>query len=287
MAKAKKQIGQTKGVKRQGQFRSSKEDMKLLEKVPATPQTMAAAYKLAFDDLEFMTREELRPVRLQLELLKPELLMQEAGIESTVVLFGGARIPAPGAKTMGKNKRQKENLVAKAHFYEEARKFAALASKQSKKTGYKDFVVCSGGGPGVMEAANKGASELGAPSIGLNIVLPHEQAPNEYVTPELSFQFHYFAIRKMHFLMRAKVITAFPGGFGTLDELFETLTLIQTQRAAPMPVILFGEEFWRKIINFEALADEGTISHKDLDLFKFAETAKQGWDIVKDWWKLK
>ena len=138
-----------------------------------------------------------------------------------------------------------------------------------------------------MEAANQGAMEVGAPSIGLNIVLPHEQAPNEYITPELSFQFHYFAIRKMHFLMRAKVITAFPGGFGTLDELFETLTLIQTQRAAPMPVILFGEEFWRKIINFEALADEGTISPEDLELFKFAETAKEGWAIVKDWWKLK
>ncbi len=138
-----------------------------------------------------------------------------------------------------------------------------------------------------MEAANKGASEVGAPSIGLNIVLPHEQAPNIYVTPELSFQFHYFAIRKMHFLMRAKAITAFPGGFGTMDELFETLTLIQTKRVAPMPVILFAEEFWRSIINFEALADAGTISPEDLDLFKFAETAEEGWNIIADWWKLK
>ncbi len=286
MAKRKK-ITQTDKSRRQGQFRSSKEDMALLENVPETPQTTSAAYRLAFDDLEFMTRRELRPVRLQLELLKPELLMQEAGINSTVVLFGGARIPAPGAKPIGKTKIQNENLKAKAHFYEEARKFSEMASKHSKKTGYSEFVVCSGGGPGVMEAANQGAMEVGAPSIGLNIVLPHEQAPNEYITPELSFQFHYFAIRKMHFLMRAKVITAFPGGFGTLDELFETLTLIQTQRAAPMPVILFGEEFWRKIINFEALADEGTISPEDLDLFKFAETAKEGWAIVKDWWKLK
>ncbi len=272
--------------KRHGQFRSSKEDMKLVKQVPETPQTTSKAYSLAFDDREFMTREELRPVRLQLELLKTEMLMQEAGIESTVVLFGGARIPAPGAKPGGANEIQNKNLKAKAHYYEVARKFAALCSKQSKKTGYSEFVVCSGGGPGVMEAANKGAAELGAPSIGLNIVLPHEQAPNSYVTPELSFQFHYFAIRKMHFLMRAKAITAFPGGFGTMDELFETLTLIQTQRAAPMPVVLFGEEFWRKIINFEALADEGTISPEDLDLFKFAETAEQGWNIIKDWWKL-
>lgn len=273
--------------KRHGRFRSSKEDMKLLKSVPDTPQTTSAAYRLAFDDTEFMTREELRPVRLQLELLKTEMLMQERGIESTVVLFGSARIPAPGETPTGKTKVQTKNLIAKAHFYEEARKFSELASKYSKKTGFSEFVVCSGGGPGVMEAANKGASQVGAPSIGLNIVLPHEQAPNEYVTPDLSFQFHYFAIRKMHFLMRAKVITAFPGGFGTMDELFETLTLIQTQRAAAMPVILFGEEFWRKIINFEALADEGTISPEDLKLFKFAETAKQGWDIVKDWWKLK
>ena len=287
MAKTKNPKFIAEKGKRQGQFRSSKEDMALAEKVRETPQTTSAAYRLAFDDLEFMTRRETRPVRLQLELLKSELLMQEAGINSTVVLFGGARIPAPGARPMGKTKRQKDNLKAKAHFYEEAEKFAALASKYSKKTKYSEFVVCSGGGPGVMEAANKGATEAGAPSIGLNIVLPHEQAPNPYVTPELSFQFHYFAIRKMHFLMRAKVITAFPGGFGTLDELFETLTLIQTQRAAPMPVILFGEEFWRKIINFEALADEGTISPEDLDLFKFAETAKEGWQIVKDWWDLK
>lgn len=273
--------------KREGQFRSSKEDMALLEHVPATPQTTSSAYRLAFNDLEFMTRRELRPVRLQLELLKPELLMQEAGVKSTVVVFGGARIPAPGQKPIGKNRRQNTNLKAKAHFYEEAEKFAELASRHSKKTGYSEFVICSGGGPGVMEAANKGAANVGAPSIGLNIVLPHEQAPNPYVTPDLSFQFHYFAIRKMHFLMRAKVIIAFPGGFGTLDELFETLTLVQTQRAAPMPIILFGEEFWRRIINFEALADEGTISPEDLDLFHFAETAKQGWDIVKKWWTLK
>ncbi len=287
MAKPKKPELEDNNTRRQGQFRSSKEDMLLLEGVPHTPQTTSDAYRLAFDDLEFMTRRELRPVRLQLELLKPELLMQEAGINSTVVLFGGARIPAPGQKPIGKTKRQNENLKAKAHYYEEAVKFAELASKYSKKTGYSEFVICSGGGPGVMEAANMGAAKVGAPSIGLNIVLPHEQAPNPYVTPELSFQFHYFAIRKMHFLMRAKVIIAFPGGFGTLDELFETLTLIQTQRAAPMPVILFGEAFWRKIINFEALADEGTISPEDLDLFKFAETAKEGWDIVKNWWKLK
>ncbi|GJM00610.1 MAG: lysine decarboxylase [Methyloligella sp.] len=273
--------------RRIGQFRSSKEDMQLVQQVPETPQTTSKAYSLAFDDREFMTREELRPVRLQLELLKPEMLMQEAGIESTVVLFGGARIPAPGEKPSGKTKKQNENLSKYAKFYQVAHDFAVLCSNESAKTDHSEFVVCSGGGPGVMEAANKGASEVGAPSIGLNIVLPHEQAPNIYVTPELSFQFHYFAIRKMHFLMRAKAITAFPGGFGTMDELFETLTLIQTKRVAPMPVILFAEEFWRSIINFEALADAGTISPEDLDLFKFAETAEEGWNIIADWWKLK
>ena len=277
----------SKRSRTRGRFRSSEEDLQLVQNIPVTPQTTAPAYRLAFDDGAFMTREELRPVRLQLELLKPEMLMQEQGIESTVVLFGGARIPAPGEKPSGKNKIQNENLSKKAKFYDEARKFAKACSKESKKSGFKEFVVCSGGGPGVMEAANKGASEMKAPSIGLNIVLPHEQAPNKYVTPELCFQFHYFAIRKMHFLMRAKAITAFPGGYGTLDELFETLTLIQTQRAAPMPVVLFGEEFWRKIINFEALADEGTISPEDLELFQFAETAKEGWDIIAKWWNLK
>ena len=273
--------------RRIGQFRSSKEDMKLVQQVPETPQTTSKAYSLAFDDREFMTREELRPVRLQLELLKPEMLMQEEGIESTVVLFGGARIPAPGEEPGGKNEKQNENLRKYAKFYQVAHDFAKLCSEQAAKTDYSEFIVCSGGGPGVMEAANKGASDAGAPSIGLNIVLPHEQAPNIYVTPELSFQFHYFAIRKMHFLMRAKAITAFPGGYGTMDELFETLTLIQTKRVAPMPVILFAEEFWRSIINFENLADAGTISPEDLDLFKFAETAEEGWKIIADLWKIK
>lgn len=283
----KKPIKTPHHSRRVGQFRSSEEDMNLVKQVPETPQTTSKAYSLAFDDREFMTREELRPVRLQLELLKTEMLMQEEGVESTVVLFGGARIPAPGAEPGGKTAVQNENLKKYAHFYDVAREFAALCSEESKKTEYADYVVCSGGGPGVMEAANRGASEVGAPSIGLNIVLPHEQAPNIYVTPELSFQFHYFAIRKMHFLMRAKAVTAFPGGFGTMDELFETLTLIQTQRVAPMPVILFSEEFWRSIINFEALADAGTISPEDLDLFKFAETAEEGWNIIADWWNLK
>ena len=273
--------------RRLGQFRSSKEDMKLVKQVPETPQTTSKAYSLAFDDREFMTREELRPVRLQLELLKPEMLMQEEGIESTVVLFGGARIPAPGEEPNGKNEIQNKNLKKYSKFYDVAREFAILSSEYSATTDHSEFVICSGGGPGVMEAANKGASEVGAPSIGLNIVLPHEQAPNIYVTPELSFQFHYFAIRKMHFLMRAKAITAFPGGYGTMDELFETLTLIQTKRVAAMPIILFSEEFWRSIINFEALADAGTISPEDLDLFKFADTAEEGWDIISNWWKLK
>lgn len=272
--------------KGRGRLRSSVVDRELAKHAPETPQTTSEAYKLAFDDFNFITREELRPVRLQLELLKMEMLLQEEGINSTVVIFGGARIPAPGQKPIGVTKAQNKSLAEKAHFYEEARKFARACSEYSKTTDCSEFVVCSGGGPGVMEAANKGAYEVGAPSIGLNIVLPHEQAPNEYVTPNLSFQFHYFAIRKMHFLLRAKAITAFPGGFGTLDELFETLTLIQTKRSAPMPVVLFGEAFWRRIIDFEALAEEGTISPGDLELFRFAETAEEGWQIIKDWWEL-
>ena len=259
----------------------STEDIKQAHKVPDTPQTRAPAYRLAFDDKDFLTSEELRPIRLQLELLKPEIMLSEAGIESTVVLFGGARIPEPGGEAWAaKNDIQKKNLEANSKFYEEAREFARISSRYSETTDYKEMVVVTGGGPGVMEAGNRGAQDVGAPSIGLNIVLPHEQAPNEYVTPELCFNFHYFSIRKMHFLMRAKAIAVFPGGFGTMDEMFEALTLIQTDRMKPIPFLLFGKDFWGKVINLDELADQGTISPDDVNLFHMVDSAKEGWEII-------
>lgn len=268
-------------------LKRSSTDRREAEEIPKTPQSASPAYRLAYADPDFLCREELRPIRLQLELLKPEMALTEHGILSTVVMFGGARIPAPGAAAWAaKNETQKANLEAASVYYDEARKFAVLCSQFSAKHGYKEYVVTTGGGPGVMEAGNRGADECGAPTIGLNIVLPHEQAPNPYVTPDLSFNFHYFAIRKMHFLMRAKAIAVFPGGFGTLDELFEAVTLIQTQRMAPIPLILFGEKFWRSIINFDALAEFGTIAPEDVDLFRFAETAEDAWKVVTDFYGL-
>lgn len=262
---------------------NSGEDKKRASKVPVTPQTQAPAYRLAYADEDFMCREELRPIRLQLELLKPEMILTEHGICSTVVMFGGARIPEPGKDPWAaKNDIQRENLTKSSKYYNEAREFAKICSNVSKKTDYSEYVVVTGGGPGVMEAGNRGAADVDAPSIGLNIVLPHEQAPNEYVTPDLALNFHYFAIRKMHFLLRAKAITVFPGGFGTMDELFETLTLIQTGRMDRVPVILFGAEFWNKMFDFQALADFGTIAPDDIDLFSIVETADEAWKIIED-----
>ncbi len=252
-------------------MRHSFEDRARAKNIPETPQTMHPAYKLAFADEDFLCREDLRPVRLQLELLKPELLMDEEGINSTIVMFGGARIPEPAKKDTARTK----TLADLSSYYEEARTFARLMTEASMESGGRENVIVTGGGPGVMEAGNRGAQDAGGRSIGLNIVLPHEQAPNEYVTPELSFNFHYFAIRKMHFLMRAKAITVFPGGFGTLDEMFEALTLIQTKRMAPVPFLLFGKAFWEKIINWDALSEAGTISADDLDLFTFVDTAEE------------
>ena len=257
-------------------FKQAQEDAEKAERIPQTAQTAHPAYRLAFTDEDFLMREENRPIRLQLELLKFEMLMTEAGIDSVVVMFGGARIPAPQDKAQARTK----TLADLSQFYTEAERFAKICTEHSMENGGRDFVVCTGGGPGVMEAGNKGAADAGGRSIGLNIVLPHEQAPNAYVTPELSFNFHYFAIRKMHFLMRARAITVFPGGFGTLDELFETLTLIQTERMKKMPILLFGRAFWEKIIDFDALSDAGTISAEDVDLFTYVETAEDAWNIV-------
>lgn len=259
-------------------------DKQQAEVVVKTPQSDSPSYRLAYVDTDFLCREELRPVRLQLELLKTEMALTERGINSTVVMFGGARIPEPGGEAWAaRNETQKRNLEQSSVYYDEARKFARLCTDYGAKSGHLEYVVVTGGGPGVMEAGNRGAMDAGGPSIGLNIVLPHEQAPNPYVTPELSFNFHYFAIRKMHFLMRAKAVVVFPGGFGTLDELFEALTLIQTKRMAPIPLILFGEKFWRSVVNFEFLADFGTIAPEDMNLLHFAETADDAWKIISDY----
>jgi uncharacterized protein (TIGR00730 family) len=264
---------------RNSAFRDAELDRRTASHVPDTPQTRSPSYRLAFADDEFMLREELRPVRLQLELLKPQLILDEHQIESTIVLFGGARIPRPADKDSARTK----TLGELSHFYDEAREFARLMTRKSLESGNREFVVTTGGGPGVMEAGNRGAADEGGKSIGLNIVLPHEQAPNPYVTPELAFNFHYFAIRKMHFLMRARAICIFPGGFGTLDEMFESLTLIQTGRMDRVPFLLFGQAFWEKIINWEALKDAGTISPEDLDLFRFVETAQEAAEIIENW----
>jgi uncharacterized protein (TIGR00730 family) len=264
----------------------SDEDLKRAEKAPDTPQTRAQTYRLAWNDTDFMTRRELRPVRLQLELLKPEMTLAERGIRSTVVMFGGARLPEPGGEAWAaKNETQKRNLEKNSKYYAEARKFAQLCSKHSATSYYREYVVVTGGGPGVMEAGNRGAADVGAPSIGLNIVLPHEQAPNAYVTPELCFNFHYFAIRKMHFVMRAKAVCVFPGGFGTMDEFFETLTLIQTGRMERVPVILFGKAFWERAMDVDFLAEQGTISPGDQNIIDYAETADEAWGFIRSFYK--
>ncbi|WP_092498244.1 LOG family protein [Meinhardsimonia xiamenensis] len=260
-------------------FPDARQDIETTREIPHTPQTESPAYRLAFADPDFLCRDELRPVRLQLELLKPELYLTEYGVESTIVLFGGARIPEPSQREQAAT----TTLAELSRYYEQARRFAYEMTLRSKADGGLRGVIVTGGGPGVMEAGNRGAAEAGGVSIGLNIVLPHEQAPNRYVTPDLCFNFHYFGIRKMHFLMRAEAVAVFPGGFGTLDELFETLTLIQTGRMQRVPVILFGEKFWRDIINWEALADAGTIAREDLELFRFVETAEEAIAAIDGW----
>lgn len=260
-------------------FRDSTQDIEAAKRIPDTPQTLSPAYRLAFADRDFMTREELRPVRLQLELLKPQMLMDEKGIESTVVMFGGARIPAPEHRDAARTPA----LAALSHYYDEARRFAAAMTERSLESYGTKWVICTGGGPGVMEAGNRGAAEAGGASIGLNIVLPHEQAPNPYVTPALSFNFHYFAIRKMHFLMRAAAVCVFPGGFGTMDEMFEALTLIQTGRMKRVPFLLFGRDWWTRVVDWPMLAEAGVISESDLSLFRMVETAEEALAEIDGW----
>jgi uncharacterized protein (TIGR00730 family) len=245
-----------------------------------------SAYRLAFTDVEFLLQDELRPVRMQLELLKPEMVQRRLGIESTIVLFGSARIPAPEAAALQLAQAQTDGdagalrraqmQVQMSRYYDAAREFAELATLRSRHHDTPIHIV-TGGGPGIMEAGNRGAFEAGGKSIGLNIVLPHEQRPNDYITPELCFQFHYFGLRKMHFLMRSIALVCFPGGFGTLDELFETMTLIQTGKCRKRPILLFGREFWSRLIDFELLIDTGMISPADVGLFHYVESAEEAW----------
>jgi uncharacterized protein (TIGR00730 family) len=278
-------------------FPSAKQDVINVSADLTTPQSRSPSYRLAYNDFDFMMRDELRPVRLQLELLKPELTQLEHAIQSTVVIFGSARIPehenaqktllgAEQALSANPSDPELQNNVAiarrvlhKSHYYDEARKLGALITEEARRLQYS-LIVVTGGGPGIMEAANRGAADVDGKSMGLNIVLPGEQKPNPYITPDLCFQFHYFAIRKMHFLMRAIALVAFPGGFGTLDELFETLTLIQTKKVRHVPVILVGQDYWDKIINFDAMVEEGVISPSDRQLLHYAESAEDIWRLI-------
>jgi len=254
------------------------------------------SYRLAFADNDFLLREEMRPVRMQLELLKPEIGQAEQGVESTIVMFGSARIPsledarARVAKAAADGDatalRRAESMLRMSRYYEEARRFAGIVTTQSAKSAQPLYVV-TGGGPGIMEAGNRGAFEAGGKSVGLNIVLPHEQRPNPYITPELCFRFHYFGLRKMHFLMRAVALVCFPGGFGTLDELFEALTLIQTGKSRHRPVLLFGREFWSRLINFELLVETGMIAPEDVALFRYVETAEEAWSVLETEYEIK
>jgi uncharacterized protein (TIGR00730 family) len=255
------------------------------------------ANRLAFADPEFLLRRETRGIRFQLELLKPDLAQQELGIENTIVVFGSARFREPAeaqrllqaAQASGDAQaiRQAQAQVRNAHYYDQSRRFAQLVARYSLHCPTQDqLYIATGGGPGIMEAANRGAADEGVLNVGLNILLPHEQAPNPYVSPELSFKFHYFALRKMHFLMRAKALVAFPGGFGTLDELFEVLTLVQCKKAKPVPIFLFGSDYWRRLINFDVLVEEGAISADDLRLFEYVDEPEQAWAGIRRFYNL-
>jgi uncharacterized protein (TIGR00730 family) len=253
--------------------------------------------RLAFADPEFLLRRETRGIRFQLEMLKPDLAQQEQGIEHTVVVFGSARFQSQekAQKTLESaissgialDIKRAEALVRNAHFYEQARAFGHLIAQYSaNKHNPNKLFICTGGGPGIMEAANRGASEAGGISVGLNIALPHEQTPNPYITPELSFKFHYFALRKMHFMMRAKALVAFPGGFGTMDELFETLTLVQCKKAKPVPIVLFGTDYWKKVFHPENMLEEGVIAEEDLQLFRYVDTVEDAWEVIRAFYAL-
>ncbi len=257
----------------------------------------ADAYRLAFADPEFLLRRETRGLRMQLEMLKPDLEQQRLGIEHTIVVFGSARfVPQDVAESglaqaraagQAQDIARAERALRNSVHYEQARRFGKLVAEHSKHcSAHEQLHICTGGGPGIMEAANRGAHEAGMANVGLNIALPHEQHSNPYVTPELNFKFHYFALRKLHFMMRAKALVAFPGGFGTLDELFEVITLVQTRKAKPVPIILCGTDYWKRLFNLEVLVEEGAISPEDLDLFTYQDTPEAAWQTIKDFYKL-
>ncbi|OIQ98375.1 putative lysine decarboxylase [mine drainage metagenome] len=282
-----------------GPFPSARDDAKLAEQVDSNP-----AYRLAFKDEDFILRDDLRAVRLQLEQMKPEILLREHGIRSTVAVFGSARIPElavaeqhlaeaesaarahPDNAEMARKVGVARRMLANARYYQEARRLGEIVSTCCTHPNECDFVILTGGGPGIMEAANRGAHESGAKSVALNIVLPMEQKPNPFVTPELSFRFHYFAMRKMHFLHRAKALVVFPGGFGTLDEMFEAATLMQTGKIERIPFLLFGKEYWERVLNLDTMVSEGMISPEDKGIFQFVETAEEAWHHIATFWSL-
>ncbi len=269
-----------------------------------TAYDQSSAYEISFLDQDFLLRRDLRPLRLQLELLKAELIQQEHNIKATIVVFGSARAlpPEAAAKQLHEWQQRRDAAPndadiemgwrrARAHHelsahYDAAREFGKLVTAHNQLHPQREMTIITGGGPGIMEAANRGAHDLGGRSIGLNIILPHEQHPNPYITPELCFQFHYFALRKMHFLMRAKALVAFPGGYGTLDELFETLTLVQTGKVRRVPILLYGTEFWKRLVNFDYLLETGCISAADLDLFKFVDSPADAWQRISEFYAL-
>jgi len=271
----------------------NEENKRRLEAILASP-----SYRLAEEDVEFLKHPDLRPVRIELELLKVEWCLNRHRIKSTIVVFGGTQVverqfaqsrleaaravlaEMPDDPSRQRDVQRAERILAKADYYDAARQFCRIVAQNCQTEGDYEYVVTTGGGPGIMEAANRGAFDAGAKTIGLNITLPEEQVPNPYITPGLCFQFHYFALRKMHFLMRAKGLVVFPGGFGTLDELFDTLTLRQTQRMQAIPVVLYGREYWQRVVDFQFLADEGVIADEHLDLFQYAETPEEAWDLI-------
>jgi len=258
---------------------------------------VADPFRLAFADTEFLLRRETRGIRFQLEMLKPDLDQQEQGIENTIVVFGSARFLAPedaqkklaeaqaggDAQALAQAGRQVRNAL----YYDQARTFGRLVAQYSNpRPAEERLFICTGGGPGIMEAANRGAHDEGALTVGLNIALPHEQWPNPYISPSLSFKFHYFALRKMHFMMRAKALVAFPGGFGTLDELFEIITLVQTGKSKPVPIILFGSDYWKRLVNMDVLVEEGVISPDDMKLFQYVDEPQLAWDAIRSFYQL-
>ena len=258
---------------------------------------LADSNRMAFADPEFLFRRETRGIRFQLEMLKPDLGQAEQGIENTVVVYGSARFAAPDeaaqqladAQARGDTHliAQAERAVRNARYYDQARQFARLVAEHSNRQPEANRIyICTGGGPGIMEAANRGAHDAGALNVGLNITLPHEQSGNRFITPSLSYKFHYFALRKMHFMMRAKALVAFPGGFGTMDELFEVLTLVQTGKTKPVPIILFGSQFWKRVVDLDFLVEEGTISAENLGLFHYTDDPQEAWEIIRSFYQL-